>query len=178
MPMRIFTVTGTPPAAAARPPRTMRANSRRACHGSAAPPPLRVTLGTGQPKFRSMWSAQVLARRPSDRAPGHDRRVDAVELQATRRLVGANATMRSVFGLRSTSARVVIISLTYRPAPVLAAQPAERRVGDAGHRREHDRRVDRERAELRQRAARRPARQRAGLSAERSAADQAARAPR
>ena len=30
------------------------AASRSRFHGSAAPPPLRVTLGTGQPKFKSM----------------------------------------------------------------------------------------------------------------------------
>jgi hypothetical protein len=31
---------------------------RRRLYGSAAPPPRRVTLGTGQPKFMSMWSAR------------------------------------------------------------------------------------------------------------------------
>jgi hypothetical protein len=56
MPMRIFAVTGTP-AAARTALVTMSANSPMR-HGSAEPPPLRVTFGTGQPKFRSMWSAR------------------------------------------------------------------------------------------------------------------------
>ena len=47
-------------AAAATAPSTMRRKSRRR-HGSADPPPLRVTLGTGQPKFRSMWAGRVPA---------------------------------------------------------------------------------------------------------------------
>ena len=56
MPTRILTVTGMVPAARTAAV-TMRANRLRR-HGSAAPPPLRVTLGTGQPKFRSTWSAR------------------------------------------------------------------------------------------------------------------------
>src|SRR5918996_48028 len=56
MPMRIFTVTGTDPAFSTA-ARTIRSNSLR-LYGSAAPPPRRVTLGTGQPKFMSMWSAR------------------------------------------------------------------------------------------------------------------------
>ncbi len=49
MPMRNFTVTGMSPAflTAAR---TICRNSSR-LYGRAAPPPLRVTLGTGQPKL-------------------------------------------------------------------------------------------------------------------------------
>ena len=39
------------------------AASRSRFHGSAAPPPLRVTLGTGQPKLRSMWSARSRSTR-------------------------------------------------------------------------------------------------------------------
>ena len=35
--------------------------NRSSFHGSAAPPPLRVTFGTGQPKLRSMWSARSSA---------------------------------------------------------------------------------------------------------------------
>ena len=56
MPIRIFTVTGRPSALATA-ARTISSNSRR-LYGSAAPPPRRVTLGTGQPKFMSMWSAR------------------------------------------------------------------------------------------------------------------------
>ncbi|SRX84033.1 hypothetical protein MPP7335_05822 [Mycolicibacterium parafortuitum] len=36
---------------------TIWPNSLR-LYGSAAPPPRRVTFGTGQPKFMSMWSAR------------------------------------------------------------------------------------------------------------------------
>ena len=56
MPMRNFTVTGTPAGVAARTAaRTIEAsNAGRA--GMAAPPPLRVTLAAGQPKLMSTWS--------------------------------------------------------------------------------------------------------------------------
>ncbi len=59
MPLRILTVSGMSPAARTA-PSTMSRN-RPLFHGSAAPPPLRVTLGTGHPKFRSMWSARSSA---------------------------------------------------------------------------------------------------------------------
>ncbi len=58
MPLRILTVNGTLPLdAACTAARTIAVKSSL-FHGSAAPPPLRVTLGTGQPKFMSMWSAR------------------------------------------------------------------------------------------------------------------------
>ncbi len=63
MPMRVFTVTGTSPAARTAAV-TMSANSRRR-HGSADPPPLRVTLGTGQPKLRSTCAGRVPATHSS-----------------------------------------------------------------------------------------------------------------
>src|SRR5665648_667406 len=44
-------------AAASTAARTIAANRSR-FQGSTAPPPLRVTLGTGQPKLRSTWSAR------------------------------------------------------------------------------------------------------------------------
>ena len=57
MPIRNFTVTGTlEPSVARFAAATICPNSLR-LYGSAAPPPRRVTLGTGQPKFMSMWSA-------------------------------------------------------------------------------------------------------------------------
>ena len=82
--MRSLTVTGTSPAPRTA-ARTMSRNSAR-CTGSAAPPPLRVTLATGQPKLRSMWSA----RSSPTRKPGglaHGPRVGAVELDRPHRLV-------------------------------------------------------------------------------------------
>ena len=57
MPIRNFTVTGMPvPSVARTAAATIWPNSLR-LNGNAAPPPRRVTLGTGQPKFMSMWSA-------------------------------------------------------------------------------------------------------------------------
>ena len=53
MPLRILIVSGHVARGARRRRVTISRNSSR-FHGSAAPPPLRVTLGTGQPKFRSM----------------------------------------------------------------------------------------------------------------------------
>ncbi len=52
--MRNFTVTGTGPAAATAVRTISRSSARRT--GRAEPPPLRVTFGTGQPKFMSTWS--------------------------------------------------------------------------------------------------------------------------
>ena len=58
MPMRILTVTGMPWGSASRTAAATIDRKRPVFHGSAAPPPLRVTLGTGQPKLRSMWSVR------------------------------------------------------------------------------------------------------------------------
>ena len=58
MPLRILTVTGTSPFAPSVTAAETMARKRSRFHGRAAPPPLRVTLGTGQPKLRSMWSAR------------------------------------------------------------------------------------------------------------------------
>jgi hypothetical protein len=59
MPLRILMVRGSSPAAFTA-LSTISRNSP-SFQGSAAPPPLRVTLGTGHPKFRSMWSARFSA---------------------------------------------------------------------------------------------------------------------
>ena len=53
MPIRVLIVTGTSYGSAARTVACRICRSRSRFQGSAAPPPLRVTLGTGQPKFRS-----------------------------------------------------------------------------------------------------------------------------
>ena len=60
-------VTGTAPAAATA-ARTMSRSSAR-CTGSAEPPPLRVTLGTGQPKFMSTWSTPISPTRNRTASP-------------------------------------------------------------------------------------------------------------
>ena len=58
MPMRNLHVTGMPYSpAAATAERTIARNKLRFT-GTAAPPPRRVTLGAGQPKFMSMWSTR------------------------------------------------------------------------------------------------------------------------
>ena len=111
MPLRIFTVTGTPYGRAASTAPCTIALNRSRFQGSAAPPPLRVTLGTGQPKFRSTWSARssaTMMRTASRTVAGStpytcaDRGVSSAP----------NVTMRSASGLRSTSARLVTISAT------------------------------------------------------------------
>ena len=71
--------TGAPPATAAR----TIARSRPGLAGTAAPPPLRVTLAAGQPKLRSMWSTRPSSHTRSH-GPAHHRRVAAVDLQAAR----------------------------------------------------------------------------------------------
>ena len=150
--MRIFTVTGTGPrpcardasADAATASRTIARNSPR-FHGSALPPPLRVTFGTGQPKFRSTWSARSSATSRCT-AAATVAGIDAVELHAARRLVGVGRDHR----------HRLVVALDERPrrdhlgdvdaggravggrAGVLAGEAAERAVGDARHRREHD----------------------------------------
>ena len=52
--MRIFTVTGIPKGFALSTAALTISRNKLRLKGSAAPPPLRVTLGTGQPKFISM----------------------------------------------------------------------------------------------------------------------------
>ena len=54
MPLRVFIVTGTPYGVGGRDCRVRISASSPRFHGSAPPPPLRVTLGTGHPKLRSM----------------------------------------------------------------------------------------------------------------------------
>ena len=62
--MRIFTVTGisrpmrSPASFEARTTAPTRSEKRSRFQGRAAPPPFFVTLGTGHPKFRSMWSVR------------------------------------------------------------------------------------------------------------------------
>ena len=97
----------------------------RRLYGSAAPPPLRVTLGTGQPKFRSTWStAKSLIKISVARAHGH--RVDPVQLHATGPAPpGRTAACPCVLRSRSTIPRLVIISQTNSPAcPPAGTAPA------------------------------------------------------
>ena len=86
MPLRVFIVTGTSYGVGrARPPRSRISPSRPRFHGSAPPPPLRVTLGTGQPKLRSMWATPYSAHEDLGGLADVDR-VGAVELHRADRL--------------------------------------------------------------------------------------------
>ena len=110
MPVRILTVTGTRPSAAWTAAETMAANSRR-LYGRALPPPLRVTLGTGQPKFRSTWSARSswTTMRTADPTTRGSTPYSCRDLGDSS---AAKVTIRMVSLSRSTSAREVTISLT------------------------------------------------------------------
>ncbi len=115
IPIRIFIVTGIRPSAARTAARRMSRSSPRR-YGSAAPPPFRVTFGTGQPKFRSTWSALSSATsiRTASATTGGSTPYNCSERGDSE---GANRIIRIVRSLRSTSARLVIISQTYRPPP-------------------------------------------------------------
>ena len=143
-PTRIFTVTGTAPAARTA-PCTIAA---KGCGGRAA----RRRRRAGSPSAPgSRSSGRRGRRRPRRRACAtavrHDFGIDAVELHASgsarpRR----RATIRIVLRLRSTKrARRDHLAYVQRAA-VGTTQPTERGVGHARHRREHDRRVEREAA--------------------------------
>ena len=69
MPLRVFMVTGTPYGVAAPTAAVRISPSSPRFHGSAPPPPLRVTLGTGQPKLRSMCATPYSAQRISAAFP-------------------------------------------------------------------------------------------------------------
>ena len=56
---RIFAVTGMPAGSHTATTRWMSSVKMSVFQGKAEPPPRRVTLGTGQPKFRSTWSAML-----------------------------------------------------------------------------------------------------------------------
>ena len=69
MPLRVFIVTGTPYGAAAATACSRISPSSLRFHGSAPPPPLRVTFGTGQPKLRSTCATPYSAHRISVALP-------------------------------------------------------------------------------------------------------------
>ena len=114
MPFRNLTVTGTLSAASTT-AETIDPN-RRGLSGRAAPPPRRVTLGIGQPKFKSMWST-----RPSPVSSFVAAAMLSGSVPYNWMLRGAssaaNPLSRWVLAWPSSNPRAVIISLTYRPAP-------------------------------------------------------------
>ncbi len=114
MPLRILIVTGSSPAPDTASRRMAR--SRFRLYGSAEPPPLRVTFGTGQPKLRSMWSARSSSTIMRTALPTVAGSTPYSWIDRGRS-VSPNWISCIVFSLRSTSARVVIISLTNSPLP-------------------------------------------------------------
>ena len=111
MPLRVFIVTGTSYGAAAATACSRISPSRLRFHGSAPPPPLRVTLGTGQPKLRSTWRDAVLRAQDLGRLADVDR-VGAVELHRAHRLELVEDQHVEGVASRSTRPRLVIISQT------------------------------------------------------------------
>ena len=133
-------MTGTPWGAAAPTAARTIAASRRGRAGTAAPPPLRVTLAAGQPKLRSMWSTS-----PSPATRSTARAIIAGSDPYSWRLRGCssgpNVIIRCGLGVavdeRGGHHHLVDVDEPGREAPT---QRPERRVGDAGHRRQDDRR--------------------------------------
>src|SRR6478735_5708825 len=116
MPLRIFTVTGTPYGDAASTAAVMIARNRSRFHGRTAPPPRRVTLGTGQPKLRSTWSArssEAMRRTAAPTVAGST----PYTWTDRGRSSGSCEMIRIDSSPRSTRARDVTISATYSPAP-------------------------------------------------------------
>ena len=69
MPLRVFIVTGTPYGSAALTAAVEDVAEQPPLPRQRPSPPLRVTLGTGQPKFRSMWATPYSAQRISAALP-------------------------------------------------------------------------------------------------------------
>ena len=94
-----------------RPPRATIARSSAGLAGTAAPPPLRVTLAAGQPKLRSMWSTS-----PAPHTRSTARPIITGSEPYTCRLRGCssgpNVIIRAVLALPWTSAVAITISLT------------------------------------------------------------------
>jgi len=111
MPLRILTVTGMSYGAASRMTELTMPRNSSVFHGRAEPPPLRVTLGTGQPKLRSMWSARPSLARMRAARPAL---TGSVQYSWIERGFSSGSVSMSfiVMGVRSTRAREVIISLT------------------------------------------------------------------
>ena len=100
--------------------------------GMAAPPPLLVTLRTGQPKFMSRWSTRPSPTRSAHRL-AHVARVDAVELQAARRLLRPEAREeeRLAVALHERAGGDHLAHVEAGAVP--AAERAEGRVRDPRH---------------------------------------------
>src|SRR3954447_13092707 len=114
MPLRVFMVTGTPYGVAAATTAPRISPSRPRFHGSTPPPPLRVTLGTGHPKFRSMCATPYSAHRILAAFPTY---TGSVPYSWTERTFSRSSktSIFKVVSSRSTRPRDVIISQTKRP---------------------------------------------------------------
>ena len=142
MPIRNLIVTGTAPAA----PTAARTIARRrfGFSGIAAPPPRRVTLRTGTAEVQVEVIDQALADQPAHRL-ARVVLVDRVELEAARLLARVEAReaqrLRVALDERARGDHLGDV----QAGAEAAAQRAERRIGDARHRRQHHGRLERER---------------------------------
>ena len=130
-PSRIFSVTGTPTAPTVA---SIKVSAWSRSRISAEPDCAPVTCLAGQPMLMSMMSAPASCG--DARAFGHPVRLAAgelhdVEAAAPRRRAGAAASR-----LPSASAALAIISEIDDAGAETCGEPAEGRIGDAGHRRE------------------------------------------
>ena len=130
-----------------RPRSTGSARSSRAV---PTPPPLRVTLGTGQAEVEVDVIATVFADQQMHCARGRHG-VDAVELDRTRRLTRAvldqshrerHPLDQGPGGDHLADVEAVRPRRSRSGVAILTAQSSERAVGDAGHRCQHHRGVD------------------------------------
>ena len=94
----------------------MIAASSLGFRGTAAPPPLRVTLRAGQPKLRSTWSTRPS---PTSIRTAWPTVAGSLPYSCTERgdSSASKVTMRAVRALPWSRASASTISLTYRPAP-------------------------------------------------------------
>ena len=86
----------------------------------------------------------------ADKAPnrfGHHDRVGAIELERSGRFVGSERGQLPTFLAPFEQTAGVHHFAHVEPGPVAAAQATEGAIGDTGHRREHDGRVDRQGAD-------------------------------
>ena len=143
-PARSFTVTGRPePSLAAFATATAVSGSLM----SAAPAPVFITFGTGQPMFRSRMSAPTFAT--SRRGRAHDLRVLPEELDRDRPLVGMHDEQlveRLAVAVVDREARDHLGDR--EPGAVALGLQAHEPVADAGERREHHAVGDRDAAEV------------------------------
>ena len=117
IPIRNLQVTGIPPFLPSLTAARMMARNKFFLSGTAAPPPLRVTLAAGQPKLRSMWSTALLATSCETARPiisGSE----PYSCTLRRSSSGLKVMRRCDLGLKRTKPVAITISFTYTsPGP-------------------------------------------------------------